>query len=58
MELQLNADQGILLCEILEEALGNLRMEIQDTDNSHFKEQLRGREQVLQSLLALARAAA
>ncbi len=35
-----------------------IRMEIADTDNSRFKDELRGREQALLSLIALVRAAA
>ncbi len=56
MHLQLSAEQGALLRELLEGALGDLRMEIQDTDNSRYKEQLRGREQTLQALITLVRA--
>ena len=58
MHLQLSAEQGALLHQLLDEALGDLRMEIADTDNSRYKEQLRGREQTLLSLLDLVRAAA
>ncbi len=53
MELTLNAEQEALLREVLEGELGNLKMEITDTDNSRFKDQLRKREQVLLALITL-----
>lgn len=49
--LELTSEESTVLVEVLTSTLGDLRAEIADTDNSHFKAMLKDREQVLTSLL-------
>jgi hypothetical protein len=51
MQLTLDDRQVAVLRDTLESVLGDLRMEIVDTDNPAFKRGLREREGVLRSLL-------
>lgn len=51
MHLDLDDDQAALLRELLDEAYGDLRYEIADTDNSQFKAKLRTRKEDLAALL-------
>jgi len=50
--LELSADDGVLLREILESCLGDLRMEIANTDRQDFREMLKRREILLKTLIA------
>ena len=49
--LDLKSEEREVLLEVLEEQLSDLRMEIADTDNAGYKEELRKRKDVLDSLL-------
>jgi hypothetical protein len=51
MQLQLDAERREILEDILRRALGDLREEIYKTETAPYKEQLKLREAVLQSLL-------
>jgi hypothetical protein len=51
MDLHLDADDAVLLRQLLDAAFRDLRMEIADTDNFEFKEALRAREARLSALL-------
>lgn len=55
--LELNHEQADLLRHTLEAALSGLRFEIAHTDQRDFKTLLKHREQVLESLVAAAKAA-
>jgi hypothetical protein len=47
------ADEHVeVLREVLDAALRDLRYEISDTDNSRYKQELRGREVALRALMA------
>ena len=50
MTLQLDDNERAMLLELLEASLGNLSYEIFDTDRSNFKDQLRERRDVLQTI--------
>ncbi len=52
VDVHLSDDQTVVLREVLDAALRDLRFEIADTDNSFFRERLRGREVTLRELLA------
>ncbi len=51
LQLQLSADQARVLHEILEDFLGDLRMEIAGTDRFEFREGLKRREEFVKDLL-------
>jgi hypothetical protein len=51
MSLALTPRDADLLREILEGALGDLRMEIADTDSYEFKQHLKQREHLLHRLI-------
>lgn len=57
IQVQLTPKQRDLLREILEAVLADLRMEIADTDNSQFKQELRNRKQRLTAILEAVSAA-
>ena len=50
MTLQVDDNERAMLLELLEASLGNLSYEIADTDRSNFKDQLRERRDVLQTI--------
>ncbi len=50
MTLQLDDNKRAMILELLEASLGNPSYEIFDTDRSHFKDQLRERRDVLQTI--------
>ena len=50
MTLQVDDNERAMLLELLEAPLGNLSYEISDTDRSNFKDQLRERRDVLQTI--------
>lgn len=52
MQLELDNDQASVLHEVLESTLGELRMEIANTDNAQFRRGLRAREDTLRAILA------
>lgn len=56
LHLELNEEEQRILAELLENDIGDLRMEISNTDNAGFREMLKQREQVLKYLLAQLRA--
>lgn len=49
--LDLKPEEKEILLEVLEEELSELRMEIADTDNSGYKDELRKRKDVLDHIL-------
>jgi hypothetical protein len=51
MPLDLQPEERDVLLEILEEALSDLRMELADTDNAGYKEELRKRKDILDHIL-------
>ena len=51
MELHLSAEQRDLLLEILEERHRELLWEMAHTDHHHFKQVLRSKERVVESML-------
>lgn len=51
MEITLTTEEQELLKEILEERHRELRKEIFKTDHHHFKEVLKAKEKVMESLL-------
>lgn len=52
MRLELDNDQVAVLQDVLESTLGDLRMEISNTDNAQFRRGLRAREDTLRTILA------
>ncbi len=51
VDLHIDDDHVALLRDVLDAALRDVRFEIADTDNAHYKQQLRGRESQLRVLL-------
>ncbi len=51
MQLQLTDDEGRLLAKMVERYRGELSMEIADTDNSRFHDELREEQGVLNALI-------
>ena len=51
MDLHVDDAHVSVLRDVLDAALRDLRYEIADTDNPHFKRRLRNRESVLRALL-------
>ena len=51
MTLNLTPKQSEILKEILTSSLSDLRMEIVDTDNSEFREMLKKRKSILETLV-------
>lgn len=49
--LELTMDEALLLKEILQSHLGDLRMEIADTDLQSFREKLRKNEEVIKRII-------
>lgn len=58
LHLDLNDEEQQILSDLLEEYIGDLRMEVADTDSSDYREMLKHRERVLKKLLAVVRPAA
>jgi len=52
VRLELEQDQAEMLREMLESYLGDLRMEISQTDQMDFREDLKKREALLKDLIA------
>ena len=52
MTFTLDRDQAVVLREILESSLKQLRIESSRADRHDFREELHGRERVVESLLA------
>jgi hypothetical protein len=57
MKIDFTYSEVQCMLDILGYEVADLRMEIADTDNSFFKEELRQRKQALQDLVAKLRAA-
>ena len=55
LHLELTAEQQLILINILENTLSDLRMEIVDTDTTTYKDFLKERKHQLVDLLALLR---
>jgi hypothetical protein len=53
VHLDLTDEEQQILADLLEEAIGDLRMEIADTDRVDYREMLKHRERVLKKLLAV-----
>jgi hypothetical protein len=49
--LELTAEEALLLKEILQSDLGDLRMEIADTDLQSFRDKLRKNEEVIKRII-------
>lgn len=58
MQLELTADEGAVLADVLDSTLGDLREQIYKTEVAEYKATLKERERILVSLLARVRAAA
>lgn len=56
--LKLSEEENILLIQILENCLADLRMEISQTDSLEYKEMLKGHKALLTKILDAAREAA
>ena len=56
MDLHLDTNQTVMLCDTLDSTLRDLRFEIADTDNARFKAGLRDRERTIRSILEQLRA--
>ncbi len=52
MQLDLSSEEALELRGILENYLGDLRMEVSQTDNMDFRERLKAREAVVKELIA------
>lgn len=52
VDLHLDDDQAVVLREILDATLRDLRFEIADTDNAIYRDGLREREAMLRAMLA------
>ncbi|HEX7089409.1 MAG TPA: hypothetical protein VF192_04695 [Longimicrobiales bacterium] len=52
VRLELDREQAEMLREMLESYLGDLRMEISQTDQMDFREDLKKREALLKELIA------
>jgi hypothetical protein len=52
MQIELSEAQGAELQRLLESALGDLSSEIADTDNAEYRQGLRDRRSVLESVLS------
>ena len=51
MQLDLNAAETELLQQLLDHEVRELSLEIADTNNSHFRDELRGRRDAIRALL-------
>jgi len=49
--LELTAEEALLLKEILQSDLGDLRMEIADTDLQSFRDKLRSNEELIKRII-------
>ena len=49
--LELTAEEALLLKEILQSYLGDLRMEIADTDLQSFRNKLRSNEELIKRII-------
>jgi hypothetical protein len=49
--LELTTEEALLLKEILESDLGDLRMEIADTDLQSFRDKLRSNEELIKRII-------
>lgn len=49
--LELTPDEALLLKEILQSHLGDLRMEIADTDLQSFRDKLRSNEELIKRII-------
>jgi hypothetical protein len=58
MSLELTTEELLLLDKLLEHYRGELSMEIADTDNSRFRDDLRREQHALERLIEKARAGA
>lgn len=51
LQIQLSTEEALLLCEILESYLGDLRAEFHHTDTFEYREELKHKEAILKKLL-------
>jgi len=51
IQLQLTAEEGQVLVEVLESYVSDVRMEIADTDSAEFKVGLRRKKDILKKIL-------
>jgi hypothetical protein len=51
MRLELSAEEAAMLEEVLRRDLGDLRMEIADTDKKDFRDGLKQKEALIKSLI-------
>ncbi len=52
IHLELTEEEQHLLADVLDTNIGELRLEIANTDNAEYREMLKQRERVLRRLLA------
>ncbi len=50
--IQMTAPETSMLCDILESYLGDLRMEVANTDSLDFRTKLKDREEFIKDLLS------
>lgn len=51
-ELNLTDDEVVLLAEVIDQVLADLRYEVADTDNSRFRDELRERRARIEAIAA------
>lgn len=53
IKLELTQDEALVLKEILETCVSDLRMEIADTDSKDFRDMLKGKKSILNRIVEL-----
>jgi hypothetical protein len=57
IRFDLDDEEALELLTVLEEYLGDLRMEVADTDSMDYREMLKGREVIIKNMIAKLKAA-
>jgi hypothetical protein len=57
IRFDLDDEEALELLTVLEEYLGDLRMEVADTDSMDYREMLKGREAIIKNMIAKLKAA-
>ncbi len=52
IQIDLNTEEKEILCDLLQVALSEMRMEIADTEQQDFRENLKRRKEVIEKALA------
>jgi len=53
IKIELTESQGLMLNEVLDRVLSDLRMEIADTDSPFYKDKLRERKEEIKAVMTL-----